>query len=551
MSYRNEGDGEGTGRAPTPATTSPQQQDQAHPHAGKGSRKGGQFVKKGSGTGGNSGRGTRKTTHPTTKPGAKPAPPNRHRSMHTGDTGSDVADLNAVLSKLGLAHTGDSSTYLPSTEAAVMDAQRRLGLKPTGHASAALIKKLHAAAALSPCIKRSADDTTEPSVTRINITPRVDPDRGGAWAMDDLTRAAMSTMDINDLPDSAFAYVEDGGSHDEHGRTVPRSLRHFPIHDEAHVRAALARMSESPHGDKAAKKIHKAAKRMGIGDYDNETDEPAGPEEPEKMRSQTPSGLEILRYERCWPLEGIEILRGGDGRTVEAYAAIWDTPTEIRDQHGHYIEEIDRASFNRELHRSKPQGSRDYWLTNCFYNHGSDLMGKPNGLLSVPLGSPLDIKPDGKGLLTVTRYNKSELADSVLESIRNGDIRAQSFRGRIYKSTPERVPRSRDGSLPTIRRMELGLSEYGPTPSAFYQGASIVAVRARQMAQSLADLGADERAELIRMLSAGAPLHGDSLAESAASNGELGAEDQPPEALRSAADIARCIRMEQILRSRK
>src|SRR5882757_10211025 len=102
---------------------------------------------------------------------------------------------------------------------------------------------------------------------------------------------------------------------------------------------------------------------------------------------------EILRYERTWPLEGIEIKRGGDGRTVEAYAAIWDIPAEVHDQHGHYIEQIDRASFNRDLTRSRPQAGRDYWLANCFYNHGADLMGQPNGLLSVPLGSPLDVKP--------------------------------------------------------------------------------------------------------------------------------------------------------------
>lgn len=229
---------------------------------------------------------------------------------------------------------------------------------------------------------------------------------------------------------------------------------------------------------------------------------------------------EILRYERTWALEGIEIERGGDGRTVTAYAAVFDTPAEIRDQHGHYIEEIDRAAFNRELTRSRPQGGRDYWLTKVYYNHGSDLSGKPNGLLSVPLGSPVDIKADGKGLLTVTRYNKSELADSVLEAIRAGDIRSQSFRGRIYKSDK----RASRGGLPTIRRSELGLAEYGPTPSAYYADAAIVAVRAEQVAQSLAELDADERAELIRMLTAGAPF-GDSPAAAVASAVELDAGD--------------------------
>jgi hypothetical protein len=80
----------------------------------------------------------------------------------------------------------------------------------------------------------------------------------------DVHAAAMSTGSINDLPDSAFAYIEPGGSKDEDGKTTPRSLRHFPIHDEAHVRNALSRASQSPFGDKAMPKIRAAARRFGI-----------------------------------------------------------------------------------------------------------------------------------------------------------------------------------------------------------------------------------------------------------------------------------------------
>lgn len=75
---------------------------------------------------------------------------------------------------------------------------------------------------------------------------------------------AKSTAAINDLPDSDFAYIEPGGSKDESGKTVPRSLRHFPIHDANHVRNALARMNQSPFGKKALPKIMAAARRMGI-----------------------------------------------------------------------------------------------------------------------------------------------------------------------------------------------------------------------------------------------------------------------------------------------
>ena len=98
------------------------------------------------------------------------------------------------------------------------------------------------------------------------------PDNTQLWS-DEEWRAAMSVKDINDLPDSDFAYIEPGGEKDDDGKTVPRSLRHYPIHDEAHVRNALARAAaEIAHGDeeaadiarKAMPAIKAAAKKFGI-----------------------------------------------------------------------------------------------------------------------------------------------------------------------------------------------------------------------------------------------------------------------------------------------
>jgi HK97 family phage prohead protease len=77
-------------------------------------------------------------------------------------------------------------------------------------------------------------------------------------------RAAMSTAAINDLPDSAFAYIEPGGKKDDQGKTTPRSLRHFPVHDKAHAQNALSRAPQSPFGDKAMGKIRAAAAKFGI-----------------------------------------------------------------------------------------------------------------------------------------------------------------------------------------------------------------------------------------------------------------------------------------------
>jgi len=77
-------------------------------------------------------------------------------------------------------------------------------------------------------------------------------------------KAAMASASINDLPDSAFAYIEPGGKKDDGGRTTPRSLRHFPVHDEAHARNALARAPQSEFGKQAMPKILAAARKFGI-----------------------------------------------------------------------------------------------------------------------------------------------------------------------------------------------------------------------------------------------------------------------------------------------
>ncbi|HEY7591205.1 MAG TPA: DUF6582 domain-containing protein [Candidatus Limnocylindrales bacterium] len=67
----------------------------------------------------------------------------------------------------------------------------------------------------------------------------------------------LDTEERNELRDSQFAYVDREGE------------RHLPIHDESHVRNAIARFNQTEFESKAAKrraaeKILAAAKRYGI-----------------------------------------------------------------------------------------------------------------------------------------------------------------------------------------------------------------------------------------------------------------------------------------------
>jgi HK97 family phage prohead protease len=189
-------------------------------------------------------------------------------------------------------------------------------------------------------------------------------------------------------------------------------------------------------------------------------------------------------YFRTYELEDIHIVRGaqGDstGRLVEAYAAVWNQPAEIHDFEGHYLEDIDPAAFNKvvaDLSRSRA----GFGKVKVMYNHGMTIHGTPSERGSMPIATPVEIRPEARGLLTLARYSDTPFADEVLENIRNGAITAQSFTGRIVRSDPElrRGDRHRPhgGQLTRVRRTELGLKEFGPTPFEAYSGAEIVGVR--------------------------------------------------------------------------
>ena len=56
---------------------------------------------------------------------------------------------------------------------------------------------------------------------------------------------------VNDLPDSSFGFIEDGGEKDEDGKTKPRKLRHYPMKDadgnweKGNVVNALTRLNQA------------------------------------------------------------------------------------------------------------------------------------------------------------------------------------------------------------------------------------------------------------------------------------------------------------------
>lgn len=192
---------------------------------------------------------------------------------------------------------------------------------------------------------------------------------------------------------------------------------------------------------------------------------------------------------RVVELDDLEVSRSGDGRTVTAYIATWE-PYAVVDAEGDYDEQIVRTAFNRRISR----GIDDVAV---IYNHGLDAFGRPVDF-PVPVGRPMEIKPDGRGLLTVTRYNEGPQGDQIVEAIRNGALTRMSFRGAVFGTRVGRTPAGR-----VLRtRTELGLKEYSPVIWAANPSAEIVAVRSvTDLAAEAQQLSPEQRAELAALLS--------------------------------------------------
>lgn len=135
----------------------------------------------------------------------------------------------------------------------------------------------------------------------------------------DTEMAVWSTAFTNDLPDSAFLYIAPGGEKDDEGKTVPRTLRYFPVRDQngaldlPHLRNAIARIPQSTapglsEDDKTAlqerargmlEEAQKEVEEMADGDEGQGT---KGKQEPEAAPSE---GLELSTAHKELLLTGI------------------------------------------------------------------------------------------------------------------------------------------------------------------------------------------------------------------------------------------------------
>ena len=234
--------------------------------------------------------------------------------------------------------------------------------------------------------------------------------------------AQLTTSSINDLDDSDFAYIEPGGSKDSSGKTVPRSLRHFPIHDAAHVRNALARAPQSPFGAKAMPKIRAAAKRLGVqvSDSDGGRDMPAWGD---TERRYTPGAMELRTT--------------ADGQRIGGYGAVFG---KLSRNLGGFVERVGDGAFNQSRALGWPN-------VVCRYNHDANMV------LGTTAGGTLQLRTDNVGL--DYEVLPPQARADIVELVQRRDIQFSSFAFRVPQGGDEWSTTDQNYPMRTLHEVQL------------------------------------------------------------------------------------------------
>ena len=158
------------------------------------------------------------------------------------------------------------------------------------------------------------------------------------------------------------------------------------------------------------------------------------------------------RVTRSFDFEVRNVSETGDGLTLEGYAAVFDTPTAIRDRLGEYDETIARGAFSKTLSERTPV---------LQFDHGTHPM-----IGSIPLGQIRSVTEDDNGLFVKARLSDNWLVQPVREAIENGSIRGMSFQFQVLRDEW-----NDENTARTIQ--EVKLYELGPVVFPAYEQTSV------------------------------------------------------------------------------
>jgi uncharacterized protein len=269
--------------------------------------------------------------------------------------------------------------------------------------------------------------------------------------------ATLSAADRKALPDSAYAYID------------PKGVRHFPIHDKAHVIAALRLGPRSPMWAKAKAKVMAAAKKFGVGT--DSTD--AG----RSLESLYP---EIRFYPDKLEFRSDE----ADQKHIIGYASVFGA---VSRRLGGFHEKVLPTAFNRAMEDGWPN-------VVCRYNHKDDYVLGTTGADTVRLSI------DDRGL----KYDviPPECRKDVMEYVERGDVRYSSFAFRCVDEESDSWEKS-EYNLPMRSLHSVELVDVAPVMDPAYRDTTAMARNINGAVESLARWVDEDPIQVRSMMEAG------------------------------------------------
>lgn len=176
-----------------------------------------------------------------------------------------------------------------------------------------------------------------------------------------------------------------------------------------------------------------------------------------------------------------------DGLTLEGYAAVFNSATEIDSWEGNFREIIMKGAFRRSIREMTPV---------LQFDHGRHpLIG------SIPIGKIRSLSEDDHGLAVVARITDNWLTQPVREAIRDESINGMSFRFEVMRDEWTDNAGKRINNMEELQRLlwdagdrgpitrtlkELKVQELGPVVWPAYQDTE-VSVRSREVVHLLRD----------------------------------------------------------------
>jgi HK97 family phage prohead protease len=248
--------------------------------------------------------------------------------------------------------------------------------------------------------------------------------------------------------------------------------KRYPIDTKEHVKAAWSYINQSDNASaytpeqlaRIKARIKSAAKRLGVQIGSD-------------SKSRLLSGFQVRSFD-------FQNEVSSDGRTLEGYAAVFNSVSRIADWGGDFDEVIRPGAFTRSLAERTPV---------LQFEHGRDAR-----VGAVPIGAIEDIHEDSKGLYVRARLYDNPVVEPVRQAIEGRSINGMSFRfavpkdGHKWTLADERTDGVDDADFREI--LHTDTREIGPVVFPAYDDTT-VGVRAL-----MAQLDPDERSAMYREL---------------------------------------------------